>query len=323
MFVFETKEESLLTKSGSSIKLRTVVFFQLAHVGRAPGAVEAPRVIGTVPAPRGSNLAPGMAVPATSMVRSSMAPTALMRRVMTPSGGGGAGTAVAVSPTGGPLAPEPNFMSRIMGRRQFLDVEYAAYRATYTVEDWKGLTEKEAVDVLHQVFAKLDVAKDLFGNENWQTEVAEQVRARLNEKTIRWGVEIHEINFKDVQFNEMTMKNLFAEPRAEREARIKRIDARTQKEIADMLGLDSDALLRWRYIEAVRELAQNPQARIMLSTNMAGGNSGMPFMQDEQSARANALPSGTMPAFPPPNPATAPPPNFPAETPNPDPNRTV
>jgi regulator of protease activity HflC (stomatin/prohibitin superfamily) len=308
MFVFETEEESLLTKSGSSVKLRMVVFYQLAHVGRNAHSVEAPRVVGSAPLPRGSNLAPGM------VARVGLAPGG-SRRVVT---AGGAG-AVAVSAPHSPLAPEPNFMSRIMGRRQFVDVEHAAYRAVYTVEDWRALTEKEAVDILHQTFAKLDVAKDLFGNDNWQGEVAEQLRTHLNEKTLRWGVEIHEINFKEVQFHEITMKNLFAEARAEREARLRRIEARTQKEIGDLLGLDAEGLLRLRYIDAMRELAQNSQARLMFSNGMP--SSPMPMITEETPPQ-NALPPGNIPAFPPPTP-TAAPPTLPDGSPAADPNRNV
>jgi regulator of protease activity HflC (stomatin/prohibitin superfamily) len=197
-------------------------------------------------------------------------------------------------------------------------VEQAAYRAVYTVEDWKGLTEKEAIYILHQTFAKLDVAKDLFGNDNWQSVVAEQLRAHLSEKTLRWGVEVHEINFKEVEFHEITMKNLFAEARAEREARLRRIEARTQKEIGDLLGLDSEGLLRLRYIDAMRELAQNSQARLMFSNGMPTGP--MPMITEEPAQ--NALPPGGIPAFPPANPAAAPP-TLPDGSPASDPNRNV
>ena len=306
MFVFETGQESLLTKSGASVKLHMVVFYQLAYVGRHPHNTEAARVMGSTPQPRGSNLAPGMVA--------RMGMTSGSRRVVTTGGAG----AVAVSPAT-PLAPEPSFMSRIMGRRNFLEVEQAAYRAVYTVEDWRSLTEKEAIDVLHQTFAKLDVAKDLFGNDNWQSEVADQLRTHLNEKTIRWGVEVHEINFKDVQFADMTMKNLFAEARAEREARLRRIEARTQKEIGDLLGLDAEGLLRLRYIDAMRELAQNSQARLMFSNGMPSGP--MPMITEE-APQQHALPPGNMPAFPPANPAAAPP-TLPDGSPASDPNRNV
>jgi hypothetical protein len=97
-----------------------------------------------------------------------------------------------------------------------------------------------------------------------------------------------------------------AEMRAEREARQKRLEAKTQKEIADLLGLDVNTLLQWRYIDAMRELSKNSQARIMLSTNMSGAGGAMPMME-EQAAPAPPATIAGLPAFPPANPALAPP----------------
>ncbi len=296
LFDYETGEQTLRTKSGQPVMLTMVVFYQLAHVSNPR---DLPRVIGTAPAPRGSNLVPGMLITAGA-TRSGNVPLSVRQRQ---------GVVPMGSPAG-PLAPEPNMFSRLLGRRNFLDVEHAAYRATYIVDDWQHLTKKEAVDTLHQVFARLDIGKDLFGNDNWQNEIADRVRTHLNEKTARWGVEIHEIDFKGVNFSEQTMMSLTAEARAEREARQRRLEAKTQKEIADMLGLDVNTLLQWRYIDAMRELSKNSQARIMLSTNMSGaGGSSMPMM-DEQTSPANSPVISGLPAFPPANPQLAPPQNF-------------
>src|SRR5438045_6009501 len=112
--------------------------------------------------------------------------------------------------------PQPNFFSQVMGRRRFHEMEHAAYAAVYTVKDWQRITEQAAVDVLHQTFAEVDIGKELFGNPRWQTEMAERVRHRLNLETLHWGIEIRDVKFKSVEFSEMTMKNLTAEPRAER-----------------------------------------------------------------------------------------------------------
>jgi hypothetical protein len=283
----------LLTKSGQPVMLTMVVFYQLAHVSK-PGDLA--RVLGTTPAPRGSNLMPGMLLPAGAARSSSVA--AARQRAMS----------VPLGTPSGPLAPEPNMFSRLLGRRNFLDVEHAAYRATYIVSDWQHLTKKEAVDTLHQTFARLDIGKDLIGNDNWQTEIAERIRTHLNEKTARWGVEVHEIDFKGVHFSEQTILSMTAEMRAEREARQRRLEAKTQKEIADMLGLDVNTLLQWRYIDAMRELSKNSQARIMLSTNMSGAGGAMPPMMEEQPALpADSSTIAGLPTFPPQNPQLAPP----------------
>jgi len=295
LFDYETGEQTLLTKSGQPVMLTMVVFYQLAHVSK-PGDLA--RVLGTTPAPRGSNLMPGMLLSAGAPRGGSGAAAAARQRAM----------GVPLGTPSGPLAPEPNMFSRLLGRRNFLDVEHAAYRATYIVSDWQHLTKKEAVDTLHQVFARLDIGKDLIGNDNWQTEIAERIRTQLNEKTARWGVEVHEIDFKGVHFSEQTILSMTAEMRAEREARQRRLEARTQKEIADMLGLDVNTLLQWRYIDAMRELSKNSQARIMLSTNMSGAGGTMPPMMEEQPALpADSSTIAGLPTFPPQNPQLAPP----------------
>jgi hypothetical protein len=279
--------------------LTMVVFYQLAHVSKPDDLM---RVLGTAPPPRGSNLVPGMVITARAAQAGNMSAAAARQRAMgTPSG---------------PLAPEPNMFSRLLGRRNFQEVEHAAYRATYIVSDWQHLTKKEAVDTLHQVFARLDIGKDLIGNDNWQTEIAERIRTHLNEKTARWGVEVHEIDFKGVRFSEQTILSMTAEMRAEREARQRRLEAKTQKEIADLLGLDVNTLLQWRYIDAMRELSKNSQARIMLSTNMSGAGGTLPMpMMDEQNSPPGTPVIGGLPAFPPPNPQLAPPPGYVAPAP--------
>jgi hypothetical protein len=101
-----------------------------------------------------------------------------------------------------------------------------------------------------------------------------------------------------------------AEMRAEREARQRRLEAKTQKEIADMLGLDVNTLLQWRYIDAMRELSKNSQARIMLSTNMSGAGGAMPMMEEQPALPQDATTLSGLPAFPPPNPQLAPPADF-------------
>jgi regulator of protease activity HflC (stomatin/prohibitin superfamily) len=306
LFDYETGEQTLLTKSGQPVMLTMVVFYQLAHVSKPDDLM---RVLGTTPPPRGSHLVPGMVLTARTMAAGPVSAAAARQRAM----GTPVGTPIGVP--SGPLAPEPNMFSRLLGRRNFQEVEHAAYRATYIVSDWQHLTKKESVDTLHQVFARLDIGKDLIGNDNWQTEIAERIRTHLNEKTARWGVEVHEIDFKGVRFSEQTILSMTAEMRAEREARQRRLEAKTQKEIADLLGLDVNTLLQWRYIDAMRELSKNSQARIMLSTNMSGAGGAMPMpMMEEQNTPATST-IGGLPAFPPPNPQLAPPPGYMAPAP--------
>src|SRR5215212_7768067 len=61
LFDYETTEQTLRTKSGQPVMLTMVVFYQLAHVSNPR---DLPRVLGTTPAPRGSNLVPGMLITA-------------------------------------------------------------------------------------------------------------------------------------------------------------------------------------------------------------------------------------------------------------------
>ena len=309
VFTCEIPNQKLITSSGVPISLSMVVFYQLAHAQR-PLTADA-RVLGVAPAPRGTNL---VTVPApVGAGRPGEAQGILFRS-------GPSATAVAPSARlpRATLLREPGMVSRMLGRRDWHELEVAAYLAVYTVEDWRKLTEREANDTLHRTFGELDFSKEVFGHPRWQSEVAERVANRLNDRTTRWGVEIHEVTFQGVTFSEFTMQNLTAEARAERENRIRLAEAKNQKDIAAMLGLDANAILQWRYIDAMRDLAKTAGARILLNSNMVpalgggggGSGGGGPLMiPEDQPAPQNPNPVAAL-TFPPANPQLMPPADF-------------
>jgi hypothetical protein len=177
---------------------------------------------------------------------------------------------------------------RILGRNDHkLDIFQAAYRARYLVGDWQDATRREAIATLQQIFSKVSAADDIFGNVEWQETLGQRVEEQLTEKTERWGVQIIDVAFKDVAFAEMTMQNMFAEPRAEREARIRTKEAENYKRIAELLGLTPGQLLNWRQVEIMRELAKSPQPRVMFTNPLT-------LVPDTAAPTSPALPTGTL-----------------------------
>jgi regulator of protease activity HflC (stomatin/prohibitin superfamily) len=101
------------------------------------------------------------------------------------------------------------------------------------------------------------------------------LRNRLNDKTRRWGVQITDVAFSGVEFPDNVKDSLSAAGRLQREAYLREIEAASFKETAQTLGLTPVEMLNWRYAETLREIAKNPNARIVVSPDpfSEGGDS--------------------------------------------------
>jgi len=271
MFEWETPAQKLMLRGGAPMTISAVVYYQIEHAQKTAGAPRPPRVIGTTPAPIGSSgaghsLAGGSAHPPHSRAGlgiDALEPatrTGAQRRAGTP--------AATVRQTGTAI------LNRVTGRGGGqLDVTHAVYRAKYIVHDWQDATKKEAVAVLQHVFSRISVAEDINGDINWQETLGQRVAEHLNEKTEQWGVHIIDVTFKDPALSEMTLQNLNAEARTDREGRVRTKEAESYKRVAEILGLQPTELLRWREVEIMREMAKS-QPRVMFSTGMAGTSGG-------------------------------------------------
>ncbi len=270
MFEWETHPQKLMLRGGAPMTLSAVVYYQIEHAHKTAGAPRPPRVIGSTPAPIGSggghSLASGSAHPPHSRAGlgiDTLEPatrTGAQRRAGTP--------ATTVRQTGTAI------LNRVTGRGGGqLDVTHAVYRAKYIVHDWQEATKKEAVAVLQHVFSRVSVAEDINGDINWQETLGHRVAEHLNEKTEQWGVHIIDVTFKDPALSEMTLANLNAEARTDREGRVRTKEAESYKRVAEILGLHPTELLRWREVEIMREMAKS-QPRVMFSTGMAGTSGG-------------------------------------------------
>lgn len=271
IFEWETPALKLMLRGGTQMTISAIVHYQIEHAHKTPGAPRPPRIIGTTPAPLGTH-APtaGHALPAGA------GPT--------PHGRNGIGidslepgTRAQGQRRSGPPAPAHSasgattILNRVMGRGgEQLAISQAAYRAKYLVHDWQEATKKETLAVLQQVFSKIGIAEDINGDINWIETLGTRVREHLQEKTEEWGVQILEVDFKDPSFPEMTMANLHAETRTEREGRVRTKEAESYKRVADILGLSPGELLRWRQVEIMRELSKAQQPRVMFTTDLMG-----------------------------------------------------
>jgi regulator of protease activity HflC (stomatin/prohibitin superfamily) len=163
----------------------------------------------------------------------------------------------------------------------------SVYRAVYTVHDWQEITKEEALAVVTQVVGSLDFKSDILDVRGWGLVVGNKVKDDMNKRANRWGVHIADINITNIQYADATREIASFEGRAKREARKRVIEAEGVREIAQTLGMTNDEMLRWRYIETLREAMNKPDARIMITPeqNMGGMN---PAMLASQYARLSA-----------------------------------
>ncbi|MGI8588121.1 MAG: SPFH domain-containing protein [Chloroflexia bacterium] len=266
---WETPPQKLMLRGGTPLTLSAVIYYQIEHAHSTPGAPRPPRIMGSSPPPVGSYV-DTPALPASS-------PTVFQNHsgigIDSLEPAGRAGRRTPPARTGSAPA---TIIGRIMGQRRPLDITQAAFRAKYMVRDWKEATEKEAVAVLQNLFSKIAIADDITGDINWQETLGERVREHLTEKTERWGVQIIDVTFKDAALSEMTLQNLHAEPRAERESRVRIKEAESYKKVAEILGLSQSDLLHWRQVEIMRELSKSPQPRVMFTSGMTPGGDAAP-----------------------------------------------
>lgn len=145
-------------------------------------------------------------------------------------------------------------------RRERLDVEpNAVYNAYYAVDDWKEKTRKEATAIVYNFFGKLDLIKDILGVERQGSglkQIGNYVRQLLERITLEYGVEITGVNLFSLQLDENIRMFLTAERRAQTQARLRNIDTLSHLGVKETLNLNSDQILQYRYIEALKEIGQ-------------------------------------------------------------------
>jgi regulator of protease activity HflC (stomatin/prohibitin superfamily) len=275
IFEYTTDPQKLVLKGGSPLTLSVIIYYQIEHAHRTPGAPRPARIIGTEPAPIGTVAVGRSPVPATALAMAGPARRSGVGLDSLEPMARSQAQRHAVPPAVPRSRTTTTVIRRVLGRTdEKLDIAQAAYRAKYLVEDWQEATRKEAVATLQQVFSKVNAGDDIFGNVDWQETLGERVREHLTTKTERWGVQIIDVAFKDVTFSDMTMQNMYAEPRAEREARIRTKEAENYKRIAELLQLTPAQLLSWRQVEIMRELAKSPSPRVMFTNPIGGDTTG-------------------------------------------------
>jgi regulator of protease activity HflC (stomatin/prohibitin superfamily) len=151
------------------------------------------------------------------------------------------------------------------------------YSAVYNVDDWQEKTRKEALAVMQDALAMVDLAKDIFGTQvNALKQISAIVKRQLNERTLQYGVEVTDVNLFNPVVDDGTREFITSVKRAELQSRIQQIEAEAQVRIQQLeaenqariqktLGLSKEELLRWNRIEALKQISKNnPAARIYL-----------------------------------------------------------
>jgi regulator of protease activity HflC (stomatin/prohibitin superfamily) len=154
----------------------------------------------------------------------------------------------------------------VEGKRRWNRIDPdAVYHAVYSSGNWQEATRSATRSTLAEVFSLLDLRTHIFEVPDWQDQVALMVRQRLNDRARRWGVQITDVAFSDVEFPDSVKDSLSAAVRLQREAHLRDIEAQSFKDTAQTLGLTPAELLNWRYVETLRDIAKNPSARIVVS----------------------------------------------------------
>jgi regulator of protease activity HflC (stomatin/prohibitin superfamily) len=143
----------------------------------------------------------------------------------------------------------------------------AVYHAVYSSENWQEATHSAARAALAETFSFLDLEEDILNVPDWQNQVALLVRQRLGEKARRWGVQVTDVAFTQPEFSKEVTEAIIRRSQAEHEARRREVEAASLKEVAERLGLSPSELIHWRYVETLREIARNPEARIVVSAD--------------------------------------------------------
>jgi regulator of protease activity HflC (stomatin/prohibitin superfamily) len=147
----------------------------------------------------------------------------------------------------------------------------AVYHAVYSSDNWQEATHAAARAALAETFSFLDLQEDILNVPDWQSQVALLVRQRLGEKARRWGVQVTDVAFTQPEFSQDVTEAIIRRSQSEQEARRREAEAASLKEVADRLGLTPSELIHWRYVETLREIARNPEARIVVSADPFSG----------------------------------------------------
>ncbi|GEM_PF-2092981 len=174
----------------------------------------------------------------------------------------------------------------------------AVYRAIYTVEDWQKITHEEALAAVTEIVAGLDFKASIIDSDNWIHELSERVRSELNDRANHWGVYVDDVNLINVKFSDATREISSFEGKAKRQARLREIEAESERQNAQILGLNTpEQLIQWHYIETMKEVVKNnPQARIIFASpemmTSQVHNEDMRLLGDGQSGQTQMLPAG-------------------------------
>lgn len=185
---------------------------------------------------------------------------------------------------------------RLVGRFRIIDADStdasltrAVKRAHYRVTNWQNEALNQAIAAAHSVLGELRLRNDILGvstgdeqaREDPRTFVNEQVRSILNRKVDQFGLEFTELSVILVHVPEGVIESIRAEGRAQREARIRQINAESlrdetmekmkvlteaQKEglsPSDVTTLQAIDAFR-AYIDALKAMANSPSTKMLL-----------------------------------------------------------
>ncbi len=157
------------------------------------------------------------------------------------------------------------------------------YNAIYGVDNWQTRTQNEARAVMQDCLAMVDLSKDIFNTQtNGLKQVSAIIKKQLNERTLQYGVEVTDINLTNpviddntrdflVSIRKAEMQNRIRELEALNQAKIQQLEAESQARVQQTLNLTQEELLRWHQTETLKQISQNPSARIYVGGG--GGNS--------------------------------------------------
>jgi regulator of protease activity HflC (stomatin/prohibitin superfamily) len=145
------------------------------------------------------------------------------------------------------------------------------YRAAFDVDNWRERTRRESETAMYDYFTTIDYRTEIFnGQGNATRRIADTLARRVSDRTKTYGVEVLRINITRLEIDEETRNFLTAERRAWQEGQLRSLQARNDQSIRQILGMenDTDAYLKWRQIESVRELYKNPNVRLNINEDL-------------------------------------------------------
>ncbi|CAH6420329.1 SPFH/Band 7/PHB domain protein [uncultured virus] len=148
-----------------------------------------------------------------------------------------------------------------------------SYTATFTIVGLNSCLNQLALSALRACFANHTLQDCL----EHRDRLAVEIQQYMVEHTRAWGITVSSTVIKDIKLSQDMQHHLSAKASAEREAAAKVIDARGDVEAAKLLReaadtLNTPAALQIRYLETLKNMAQNPGTKVIFVPLGPGDN---------------------------------------------------